>query len=69
MNTSVFCFVFNPQEEQLSALAPEANDEAPAMESRLPPYAQNAKDVLERCIHLLSHKSLRMRLKVLLLLR
>ncbi|XP_065547297.1 TELO2-interacting protein 1 homolog isoform X3 [Lathamus discolor] len=42
---------------------PEPNCETE--EAPLPSHAQLAKDVLERCIHLLSDRSLRVRLKVL----
>ncbi|XP_044840544.1 TELO2-interacting protein 1 homolog isoform X2 [Mauremys mutica] len=44
---------------------PEMNDSGAAGETPLPAHAQIAKDVMERCIHLLSDKSLRVRLKVL----
>ncbi|NWX95039.1 TTI1 protein, partial [Nothoprocta ornata] len=50
-------------------LVPPAEPQAPTAEAEgevpLPSHAQLAKDVLERCIHLLSHGSLRVRLKVL----
>ncbi|XP_053101165.1 TELO2-interacting protein 1 homolog isoform X2 [Hemicordylus capensis] len=52
-------------EEQLPAVGSEANDQAFGTESPLPLHAQTAKEVMERCIHLLSDKSLRVRLKVL----
>ncbi|KAJ7332271.1 hypothetical protein JRQ81_014451 [Phrynocephalus forsythii] len=51
--------------EQLQSPEPEADEETDARESRLPPRAQTAKEVMERCVHLLSAKSLRVRLKVL----
>ncbi|XP_039353768.1 TELO2-interacting protein 1 homolog isoform X2 [Mauremys reevesii] len=44
---------------------PEMNDSGAEGETPLPAHAQIAKDVMERCIHLLSDKSLRVRLKVL----
>uniref|UniRef100_A0A8C8S5J8 TELO2-interacting protein 1 homolog n=1 Tax=Pelusios castaneus TaxID=367368 RepID=A0A8C8S5J8_9SAUR len=44
---------------------PELNSTGAAGETPLPAHAQIAKEVLERCIHLLSDKSLRVRLKVL----
>ncbi|XP_015278291.1 PREDICTED: TELO2-interacting protein 1 homolog isoform X2 [Gekko japonicus] len=45
--------------------APESNDHSPEVETPLPAHAQVAKEVMERCVHLLSDKSLRVRLKVL----
>ncbi|XP_067410048.1 TELO2-interacting protein 1 homolog isoform X2 [Emydura macquarii macquarii] len=44
---------------------PEMSNTGAEGETPLPAHAQIAKDVLERCIHLLSDKSLRVRLKVL----
>uniref|UniRef100_A0A672TXI1 TELO2-interacting protein 1 homolog n=1 Tax=Strigops habroptila TaxID=2489341 RepID=A0A672TXI1_STRHB len=44
---------------------PEPNNCDTEGEAPLPSHAQLAKDVLERCIHLLSDRSLRVRLKVL----
>ncbi|XP_042698508.2 TELO2-interacting protein 1 homolog isoform X2 [Chrysemys picta bellii] len=44
---------------------PEMDDSGAEGETPLPAHAQIAKDVMERCIHLLSDKSLRVRLKVL----
>ncbi|XP_062479784.1 TELO2-interacting protein 1 homolog isoform X1 [Pezoporus occidentalis] len=44
---------------------PEPNNCETEGEAPLPSHAQLAKDVLERCIHLLSDRSLRVRLKVL----
>ncbi|KAF1507499.1 hypothetical protein FQV19_0000091, partial [Eudyptula minor] len=43
----------------------EPNDSATEGETSLPSHAQLAKDVMERCIHLLSDGNLRVRLKVL----
>lgn len=55
------------EEEELQAPPPEPemNDSGAEGETPLPAHAQIAKDVMERCIHLLSDKSLRVRLKVL----
>ncbi|XP_060133393.1 TELO2-interacting protein 1 homolog isoform X2 [Zootoca vivipara] len=53
------------EEEQLPAGEPEANEQSLETESLLPAHAQIAKAVMERCAHLLSDKSLRVRLKVL----
>ncbi|KAM7150288.1 TELO2-interacting protein 1 homolog isoform 2-T3 [Macrochelys suwanniensis] len=55
------------QEEEVQAPhpEPEMNDTGVEGETPLPAHAQIAKDVMERCIHLLSDKSLRVRLKVL----
>ncbi|KAM6120911.1 TELO2-interacting protein 1 homolog [Phoenicopterus ruber ruber] len=44
---------------------PEPNNSDTEGESPLPSHAQLAKDVMERCIHLLSDGNLRVRLKVL----
>ncbi|KAM9260364.1 LOW QUALITY PROTEIN: TELO2-interacting protein 1 homolog [Cariama cristata] len=44
---------------------PEPNDSDAERETPLPSHAQLAKDVMERCIHLLSDGNLRVRLKVL----
>ena len=38
------------------------------MKAALPPHLSITKDVMERCIHLLSNPSLKLRLKVLKLL-
>ncbi|KAL8179855.1 UNVERIFIED_CONTAM: hypothetical protein K2H54_073612 [Gekko kuhli] len=51
--------------EPLPASAPESNDNSLEEETPLPFHAQVAKEVMERCVHLLSDKSLRVRLKVL----
>uniref|UniRef100_A0A7M4FVU0 TELO2-interacting protein 1 homolog n=1 Tax=Crocodylus porosus TaxID=8502 RepID=A0A7M4FVU0_CROPO len=48
-----------------TAEEPQGNDTGAEGEASLPAHAQVAKDVMERCIHLLSDKSLRVRLKVL----
>ncbi|XP_065422428.1 TELO2-interacting protein 1 homolog isoform X1 [Chrysemys picta bellii] len=55
------------EEEEVQALPPEPemDDSGAEGETPLPAHAQIAKDVMERCIHLLSDKSLRVRLKVL----
>ncbi|NWU67065.1 TTI1 protein, partial [Pterocles burchelli] len=47
----------------LAKLEPDSSDAGG--EAPLPSHAQLAKDVMERCIHLLSDKNLRVRLKVL----
>ncbi|XP_074964527.1 TELO2-interacting protein 1 homolog [Phalacrocorax aristotelis] len=44
---------------------PEPNNSDTEEETLLPSHAQLAKDVMERCIHLLSDRNLRVRLKVL----
>ncbi|XP_067163823.1 TELO2-interacting protein 1 homolog isoform X3 [Apteryx mantelli] len=44
---------------------PEPNNSDTEGETPLPSHAQLAKDVMERCIHLLSDRNLRVRLKVL----
>ncbi|XP_077192213.1 TELO2-interacting protein 1 homolog [Paroedura picta] len=43
----------------------ESQEQSPAGESPLPAHAQIAQEVMERCLHLLSDKSLHVRLKVL----
>ncbi|XP_050773656.1 TELO2-interacting protein 1 homolog [Gopherus flavomarginatus] len=53
------------EEVQAPPPEPEMNDSGAEGETPLPTHAQIAKDVMERCIHLLSDKSLRVRLKVL----
>ncbi|XP_039353769.1 TELO2-interacting protein 1 homolog isoform X3 [Mauremys reevesii] len=53
------------EEVQAPPPEPEMNDSGAEGETPLPAHAQIAKDVMERCIHLLSDKSLRVRLKVL----
>ncbi|EMP25045.1 TEL2-interacting protein 1 like protein [Chelonia mydas] len=53
------------EEVQVPPPEPEMNDTGAEGETPLPAHAQIAKDVMERCIHLLSDKSLRVRLKVL----
>ncbi|XP_032618311.1 TELO2-interacting protein 1 homolog [Chelonoidis abingdonii] len=53
------------EEVQAPPAEPEMNDSGAEGETPLPAHAQIAKDVMERCIHLLSDKSLRVRLKVL----
>ncbi|XP_066482535.1 TELO2-interacting protein 1 homolog [Tiliqua scincoides] len=53
------------KEEQLPLSDLEENDQVLEVEALLPPHARIAKEVMERCIHLLSNKSLCVRLKVL----
>ncbi|KAK1157739.1 hypothetical protein AOXY_G23886 [Acipenser oxyrinchus oxyrinchus] len=55
------------EDTEMPPLAPEPDDseEGPAVKPELPPHISIAKEVMERCIHLLSDKSLRLRLKVL----
>ncbi|KAM9069389.1 TELO2-interacting protein 1 homolog isoform X4 [Sarcophilus harrisii] len=55
------CF---PEEQPLTPEA-EMNDVCPDVEATLPVQIQIAKNVMERCIHLLSDKDLKTRLKVL----
>ncbi|XP_060119880.1 TELO2-interacting protein 1 homolog [Heteronotia binoei] len=52
-------------EELLRTSEPEPIEQSPEVEAPLPAHAQIAKEVMERCVHLLSDKSLRVRLKVL----
>ncbi|XP_075384880.1 TELO2-interacting protein 1 homolog [Tenrec ecaudatus] len=54
-------------EEEAPSVPPEAHesDRLPDVEPPLPPQTQIAKDVMERCIHLLSDKNLKIRLQVL----
>ncbi|KAK6471764.1 TELO2-interacting protein 1-like protein [Huso huso] len=55
------------EDTEMPPPAPEPDDseEGPAVKPELPPHISIAKEVMERCIHLLSDKSLRLRLKVL----
>ncbi|NXS64005.1 TTI1 protein, partial [Brachypteracias leptosomus] len=53
------------EEVPLLAEAEMKSSEAEGEAAPLPSHAQLAKDVMERCIHLLSDRSLRVRLKVL----
>ncbi|XP_042317865.1 TELO2-interacting protein 1 homolog isoform X1 [Sceloporus undulatus] len=53
------------QEKQVPVGESEAAEDPCEEQSQLPLYAQMAKDVTERCVHLLSAKSLCVRLKVL----
>ncbi|XP_007932847.1 TELO2-interacting protein 1 homolog [Orycteropus afer afer] len=57
---------FDSEEEEPS-VSPEVDksDVCPGVEPLLPVQTQIAKDVMERCIHLLSDKNLKIRLKVL----
>ncbi|XP_049672809.1 TELO2-interacting protein 1 homolog [Accipiter gentilis] len=52
-------------DEVLPLAEPEPNNSNTEGETPLPSHAQLAKDVMERCIHLLSDGNLRVRLKVL----
>ncbi|XP_075023040.1 TELO2-interacting protein 1 homolog isoform X3 [Calonectris borealis] len=52
-------------DEVLPLAKPEPNNSDTEGETLLPSHAQLAKDVMERCIHLLSDGNLRVRLKVL----
>ncbi|NXJ70979.1 TTI1 protein, partial [Rostratula benghalensis] len=52
-------------DEVLPLANPEPNNSDTEGETPLPSHAQLAKDVMERCIHLLSDGNLRVRLKVL----
>ncbi|XP_074878346.1 TELO2-interacting protein 1 homolog isoform X1 [Buteo buteo] len=52
-------------DEVLPLAEPEPNNSDTEGETPLPSHAQLAKDVMERCIHLLSDGNLRVRLKVL----
>lgn len=47
-----------------STLTPDEDVDGPAVKEELPLHIQIAKDVMERCVHLLSDSSLRTRLKV-----
>ncbi|XP_043334683.1 TELO2-interacting protein 1 homolog [Cervus canadensis] len=55
----------NEDEEQSDPPEVEADDTGPHVEPPLPVQIQIATDVMERCIHLMSDKSLKIRLKVL----
>ena len=46
------------------SVATETETEGPDVKAELPAHLAIAKDVMERCTHLLSHPSLRLRLKV-----
>ncbi|KAM4842704.1 LOW QUALITY PROTEIN: TELO2-interacting protein 1 homolog [Thomomys bottae] len=54
-------------EEEVPSVPPEVdeNDTHPDVEAPLPVQIQIAKDVMERCVHLLSDKNLKIRLKIL----
>ncbi|XP_045430634.1 TELO2-interacting protein 1 homolog isoform X2 [Pipistrellus kuhlii] len=56
---------FDEEEEQSDPPKVDENDTGPHVEPPLPLQIQIATDVMERCIHLLSDKSLKIRLKVL----
>uniref|UniRef100_F6SZM6 TELO2-interacting protein 1 homolog n=1 Tax=Monodelphis domestica TaxID=13616 RepID=F6SZM6_MONDO len=62
---SVLHTVLAALEEQPPPSEAEMNDVCPDVEALLPVQTQIAKDVMERCIHLLSDKDLKTRLKVL----
>ncbi|KAI5770445.1 TTI1 [Gulo gulo luscus] len=55
----------NEEEEQSEPPKVDESDTCPNVEPPLPVQIQIAKDVMERCIHLLSDKNLTIRLKVL----
>ncbi|XP_057559224.1 TELO2-interacting protein 1 homolog isoform X3 [Hippopotamus amphibius kiboko] len=55
----------NEGEEQSDPPEVDENDTGPNMEPPLPVQVQIATDVMERCIHLMSDKNLKIRLKVL----
>lgn len=55
----------NEEEEPSDPPTVDKNDTGPDVEPPLPVQIQIATDVLERCIHLLSDRSLKIRLKVL----
>ncbi|XP_053429653.1 TELO2-interacting protein 1 homolog isoform X1 [Nycticebus coucang] len=55
----------NEEEEQSVPPEVDENDTRPDMEPPLPVHIQIATEVMERCIHLMSDKSLQIRLKVL----
>ncbi|XP_037351181.1 TELO2-interacting protein 1 homolog isoform X2 [Talpa occidentalis] len=55
----------NEEEEQSAPPKVDEDDSGPNVEPPLPVQIQIATDVMERCIHLLSDKNLKIRLKVL----
>ncbi|KAG8517828.1 TELO2-interacting protein 1 [Galemys pyrenaicus] len=55
----------NEEEEQSAPPGVDEDDTGPSVEPPLPVQIQIATDVMERCIHLLSDKNLKIRLKVL----
>ncbi|XP_077025118.1 TELO2-interacting protein 1 homolog isoform X2 [Tamandua tetradactyla] len=55
----------NEEEEQSVPPEVDGNDPHPDLEPPLPVQIRIARDVMERCVHLLSDKSLKIRLKVL----
>ncbi|XP_004430471.1 PREDICTED: TELO2-interacting protein 1 homolog [Ceratotherium simum simum] len=57
--------VDNEEEEQSDPPKLDENDSGPDVQPPLPVQIQIAVDVMERCIHLLSDKNLKIRLKVL----
>ncbi|XP_020028084.1 TELO2-interacting protein 1 homolog isoform X2 [Castor canadensis] len=56
---------FDNEEELSVPLKMDENDAGPDVEPPMPVQIQIAKDVMERCVHLLSDKNLTIRLKVL----
>ncbi|XP_006881579.1 PREDICTED: TELO2-interacting protein 1 homolog [Elephantulus edwardii] len=56
---------FDEEEEPTAPCEMDESDTRPSVEPPLPMHIQIAKDVMERCIHLLSDKNLKIRLKVL----
>ncbi|XP_032206592.1 TELO2-interacting protein 1 homolog isoform X2 [Mustela erminea] len=56
---------FDNEEEQSEPPKVDDSDTGPDVEPPLPVHIQIAKDVMERCIHLLSDKNLMIRLKIL----
>lgn len=55
----------NEEEEQSDPPEVDENDTDPSVQPPLPVQIQIATDVMERCIHLMSDKNLKIRLKVL----
>lgn len=53
-----------PPEAAASEVKVEDEDGGPDVKPELPLHVSIAKDVMERCVHLLSHPSMRVRLKV-----
>uniref|UniRef100_A0A4W4FIH0 TELO2-interacting protein 1 homolog n=1 Tax=Electrophorus electricus TaxID=8005 RepID=A0A4W4FIH0_ELEEL len=66
-----FLLDYRKQKDLAEGIAPvahdeeEEEDESPDVKPELPAHVSVAKDVMERCIHLLSDPSMRVRLKVL----
>lgn len=55
----------DPDDLDVRPSTPDEDVDGPAVKEELPLHIQIAKDVMERCVHLLSDSSLRIRLKVL----